>query len=577
MTDPERVLIVGDVHGNTRWMVHVIDRAAAMHADRILQLGDFGIDNEDAGLYYLQSVQLALEAKGLELDFIDGNHECVDMSTRAVTKRGILTVDELRDGDLVLSADDSGQRLWQPVLAIIRRPCRGSIWKLESRGVSAAVTAGHRVVGRAVRSGRWLEYAGDSLSGRQFNLVVSAGNPGPDRELEDDEIRLLAWCLTDSHRRADGSWHFYQRESQASQITGLLKRLDIPYSASTRRRDIQVIAGRRVLSSEPEVTVRVGVGASRARIPWVPGSLPPLAWELSARQVRVFLDELVFCDGSWATANRTRTGVLYCPEQELREQLLTLLTANGFRASVSVFGENDWRLNFCERSTLQVDTRPRGHTRLTSSPHDGEVWCVRVPNGRFFVEREGRVHLTGNCHDWIDSWQDPASPAIAACVPGFDRIRHLPRGYRWSWHGRNWLAAGGAVSVDQGNRTDGYDWFPQESITEEQEDEIIASQAGRETDVMVTHDCPADVFLTLPAPLLEWLPYINAAEEHRRRLQRIVDVAEPAYLMHGHYHMLHSKSVQMSYGPCLVTGLHRDGVNGSYVMLNVATMEWEVR
>jgi hypothetical protein len=45
------------------------------------------------------------------------------------------------------------------------------------------------------------------------------------------------------------------------------------------------------------------------------------------------------------------------------------------------------------------------------------------------------------------------------------RIWHLPRGHRWRWHGRDWLALGGAVSLDRGVRTAGVNWWPEEEIT----------------------------------------------------------------------------------------------------------------
>jgi hypothetical protein len=42
----QRVMLLGDTHGNTgtpMWMHQVFDRARRVKADRILQLGDFGV------------------------------------------------------------------------------------------------------------------------------------------------------------------------------------------------------------------------------------------------------------------------------------------------------------------------------------------------------------------------------------------------------------------------------------------------------------------------------------------------------------------------------------------------------
>jgi len=69
-------------------------------------------------------------------------------------------------------------------------------------------------------------------------------------------------------------------------------------------------------------------------------------------------------------------------------------------------------------------------------------------------------------------------------------IYHLPRGHRWQWHGRSWLACGGGVSIDKALRTEGRDWWPEEEITDDQEAAIIA---GGPADVLMSHDCPSGV------------------------------------------------------------------------------------
>ena len=78
MTDPERILLAGDLHMNTRAAHEVIDHAQAVDADLILQVGDFGYwprAEHRAGVEYLTLVDDALASAGLELWFVPGNHE----------------------------------------------------------------------------------------------------------------------------------------------------------------------------------------------------------------------------------------------------------------------------------------------------------------------------------------------------------------------------------------------------------------------------------------------------------------------------------------------------------------------
>ena len=69
---------------------------------------------------------------------------------------------------------------------------------------------------------------------------------------------------------------------------------------------------------------------------------------------------------------------------------------------------------------------------LGSGPHLGDFGIWPGPDGRDYLARLD-VALAG-------------------------RIWHLPRGHRWRWHGRDWLALGGAVSLDRAVRTAGVNW-----------------------------------------------------------------------------------------------------------------------
>src|SRR5580704_14524363 len=102
-------------------------------------------------------------------------------------------------------------------------------------------------------------------------------------------------------------------------------------------------------------------------------------------------------------------------------------------------------------------------------------------------------------------WPGPGGQEyLARLQPGPDgraqvteRIFHLPRGHRWRWHGRDWLALGGAVSLDRAGRTEGASWWPEEEITLRQAGSVI--EAGP-ADVMVTHECPAGIVHAFPPP-----------------------------------------------------------------------------
>jgi predicted phosphodiesterase len=153
-----------------------------------------------------------------------------------------------------------------------------------------------------------------------------------------------------------------------------------------------------------------------------------------------------------------------------------------------------------------------------------------------------------------------------------ENLFHLPRGKRWEWHNRKWLACGGAVSVDKQWRVLNKSWWTQETITPEQAEFI---KAGGKCDVMITHDCPSMVFLDLPVGMFPHKETVEA-DAHRNLLQGIVNEVQPEYLMHGHMHRQYTKVLDTNWAKVRVDGLDMDGKLGNWFVLNTKTMEWVV-
>lgn len=180
-------------------------------------------------------------------------------------------------------------------------------------------------------------------------------------------------------------------------------------------------------------------------------------------------------------------------------------------------------------------------------------------------ERYGtRIWFIDGNHEWF--------PKLEEFRDGWP-VRWLPRGTRWTWHGRTWLAVGGGVSLDRAIRTEGRDWWPEEEITERQAAEVTASGPAH---VMVAHDCPSGVAHTFPPPPSFWdLRDLARNDAHRERLQGVVSAVRPGWLMHGHLHRAYQRVCDLGYGTVKVTGLDRDGGDGpNWAVLDVKRMSW---
>lgn len=572
---PMRVAVMGDWHEDGRWAAMMVRYAANLGADVIVHTGDFGIDMDSPiQQRFISTLNRALKAADLVLVFVDGNHDCVSEDTRAVTRRGFLRSDEITLKDEVLSVDDAGNSVWVRPSRVIRRNHVGSVVRADGRNFSMLMTPNHRVVGRSERYGKWVERRADSLETSTNFDVVTGGSGSPDdyRDMSDDEIRLYAWCLTDAHYREDGNWYFYQKESGVDRIIDLLDRLGYSYTMSVRSRNVSQILGKKLLSQEPECTVRMRVSDAR-KLRW--GNSPCLenfVWKWSERQVGVFLDEVVYCDGSYASNGLKASGVVYGDSSDgWREGFMTLLVANGYRVSESVFRGNDHRINFARRTTSAfISRKGTSPTRVSRETYSGEVWCLTVPNGRFFVERGGKVFLTGNCFDVLL----PKPLNEQGLRPITTRIAHLPRGFRWQWWDKTWVALGGAQSVN-GNQIPHYNWWAEEVVSPQEAEAVINDGPA---DVMVTHDMPEGIHLPgMSNASLFRADLLRASENHHALIGMVVDEVRPELMLHGHMHARHDTVRPLpDGGETLVVGLDCNGCRNwkdNLVLLDAMTLD----
>jgi hypothetical protein len=285
----------------------------------------------------------ALVGEEGEVVVMAGNHDCLDANTRAVTKRGFMSVEDITSTDEVLTVDDAGNSVWVKPTAIIRRPYQGEMVRIQSHYVDAVMTPNHRVVGKR-RGQEWWESAARDVW-TDFSSVVSGGGSRDDHIYSDWDIRMAVWCHTDSHCRRQ----YRIRDSV------------------TNKNLSELVPDKDQLA------------------PWV--------WDLSERQVDLLVDEWVYTDGTMPTRGKSK--VIYCSRHELRRQLMTLMVANGYRVTEHEYSPGYWRINGLKTGVARVSISDR-RTKETYA-YDGEVWCLTVPHERFFVERSGKVFLTGNC------------------------------------------------------------------------------------------------------------------------------------------------------------------------------------
>ncbi|MGI8680010.1 MAG: metallophosphoesterase family protein [Jatrophihabitans sp.] len=166
--------------------------------------------------------------------------------------------------------------------------------------------------------------------------------------------------------------------------------------------------------------------------------------------------------------------------------------------------------------------------------------------------------VDGNHEDHLSLKAWPLSDGVHVIRP---HIVHLPRGYRWTWHGRVWMSLGGAHSIDRKWRTPYVDWWPEEIIGA---GDVLRATADGPVDVMLCHDAPEGVptltklFADNPVGVDEVEQALSAA--NRELVSQVVEGTRPLHLWHGHYHLrLEDEIVAADGHVTQVHGLDCDG------------------
>ena len=122
-------------------------------------------------------------------------------------------------------------------------------------------------------------------------------------------------------------------------------------------------------------------------------------------------------------------------------------------------GDEEWAISVIRRVPRLLAAESQ---RIVLHLGDFGIWPDQ--HGKAYLDRvsgalaEAEAELwfvDGNHEDFAQLGKLDENPGPDGRVTVVPRVMHLPRGYRWNWHGLTWLACGGAVSLDRAVRTEG--------------------------------------------------------------------------------------------------------------------------
>jgi hypothetical protein len=182
-------------------------------------------------------------------------------------------------------------------------------------------------------------------------------------------------------------------------------------------------------------------------------------------------------------------------------------------------------------------------------------------------------------HDWWEMFVNSSMPTHKGFTAIRSRILIAPKVNNWRWAGKQFISAGGAVSIDKANRLfwetrtgPRTAWWPNEQLTDADVDKLKAWDLR--ADYLITHDCS------------NYTPFgfdIDGnfdSQIHRRRIDEVISLTKPALHFHGHMHAKYDWVNEVSHGYGYSTqtyGLEHDKGWNSFGVLDTETDEFHWR
>jgi len=342
--------------------------------------------------------------------------DCLDEKTEILTPLGWVGKGQINCGDLIYSFNRENEKLEiVPVIEYGERKVKSDehMLRIKSQHFDIRVTEGHEfhVKYRNPRNGGKLSHNMLTLKGYELYkrrsayalpLAAEMTEAFPGIPLTNDEIRLIAWFMTDG---GFSGYYFAiaQSKSYHHEIRSLLQRLELDYIE-------QVIKPKNSYSNKPYYRFSIPKGThtgSLKRNGWfkyinyLDKSVAPALHLMTKAQFLVFWQELLKGDGE---QQENKAGWLWCCEKSQTDAYTHMAIVRGLSSSyheeITNAGKTVYRVSVRERAWIVSEPNDKRASKiiLEKPEKDEIVWCIRNRNSTLITRRNGKIVILGNCN-----------------------------------------------------------------------------------------------------------------------------------------------------------------------------------
>lgn len=351
---------------------------------------------------------------------------CYDENTRVLTENGLKKFSDLEIGDKVWVRKKGNLEL-EPIKEIMINYYEGEMIHFKTGTIDFLVTPNHRVLCRSRRkiqedfyfklakefkeigqssryylpkTGIWncedkeIVDMGDFIS---FNKVHSNAKLLKKYVKTETLLSLLGWYISKGRCNEKGQIEIVNRNPKyRKEIMKLIKNLGLIAKDTQEKIEINSVMLSRFLLKE------CGHLAKNKKIPkW--------ALAFSPKYLKYLYNSLMKGDGS---KNRTlNTEVYHTKSEKLVDSMIELILKLGLSPRISV--RETWNPKKTKRNKsfiVRIIKHNKGSIEgknIHSEIYKGLIWCLRVPSGNFFIERNGCIINSGNSMNMFGPYQHP--------------------------------------------------------------------------------------------------------------------------------------------------------------------------
>jgi len=325
---------------------------------------------------------------------VECHGHCVDSETDILTHEGWKHYDELSVGEMVWTYNPELNKMEKkPIREVIIYPhYNGTVYSIGKR-TSMRMTDEHTVVFFSNKKYKEKKANVFFSTKRYVEIMTSFDTEHLGIDLTDDEIRLYVMLVCDGTIANSNLGRLrFSKQRKIEYTENLLRHMSLPFTKNIIRNGMTYFNFK---IPEKIMSLRIK-GLDRKII------------NMTNRQVDILLEAYVNSDG-----NRNCNGyMIYTSKVSEVNILQELFITHGYYCIASKrvnhgFSKNPSYTLGVYKNKTRLSISPSGHFK--EEVKDELFWCIRVDNHNFIARRNGKVFLTGNCHNRLTEYNEEST------------------------------------------------------------------------------------------------------------------------------------------------------------------------